>query len=110
MLRNIIFVFIIIAIFFNISVSAENIHIYINGEIENSKLEPLILDDIIYVKARQMADFFGAEVSWQQSIKTLSINDGKNIIKMMLDSPYIQVNNKSFRSKGTLRLISGDTY
>lgn len=110
MLRNIIITFLIIIISINISVQAENIHVYINGENQNSRLDPVVVEDIVYVKVRELAELFDADITWQQSIKTLSIYNGKDIIKMMLDSSYIQANNKTIRSKGSLRFISGHTY
>lgn len=109
MIRKVIAViFIILA--FQIIAFADNINVYINGELQNSKLEPVIQNNVVYVKARELAGLFNAQVSWQHSIKTLVISDGKNLVKMMLDNQYIQVNNKTIKSKGSLKLIAGHTY
>ncbi|MFP4662220.1 MAG: N-acetylmuramoyl-L-alanine amidase [Halanaerobiales bacterium] len=109
MVRTILILLFII-ILFNISIAAENIHIYINGQEKTTILEPVIEDDVIYVKARSLANVFNASISWQQSIKTMSITSEKTMIRMMQNSPYIQLNNKTIKSKGSLKLIDGHTY
>ena len=95
---------------FNIIVKGENIHIHINGLEKSKELAPVVQDDVVYVKARELARLFNAEINWQQSIKTLSISDGQALIKMMLGNPYIQVNNRTIKSKGSFFRISGHTY
>ncbi|MFP4015879.1 MAG: N-acetylmuramoyl-L-alanine amidase [Halanaerobiales bacterium] len=99
-----------IIILFNISIAAENIHIYINGQEKTSFLEPIVEGEVIYVKARSLADILNANISWQQSIKTLSIASEGKVVKMMQNSPYIQLNNNTIKSKGSLKLIDGHTY
>src|SRR5690554_7029489 len=99
------FLFILLIIFtilsFNIYIKAENIHIYINGLDQSEQLKPVLKNGVIHVKARELAELFNAKIEWQQSIKTLSISDGDNLIKMMLDSPYIQANSRTIKSKGS---------
>ena len=110
--RNLSYILIIISLFlfFNIVVKGENIHIHINGQDKSQELAPVVQDNVVYVKARELARLFNAEINWQQSIKTLSISDGQVLIKMMLGNPYIQVNNRTMRSKGSLLLLYGHTY
>lgn len=110
--RSLLYISLIISLFlsFNIIVKGENIHIYINGLEKSKELAPVVRDGVVYVKARELARLFNAEINWQQSIKTLSISDGETLIKMMLGNPYIQVNNRTIKSKGSLLSISGHTY
>ncbi len=111
-MRRIFLIMLLIIIAFNISVNAENIHIYINSQDKSTALEPIVEDNAILVKARSLANVLNANITWHKSIKTLQFVDNKNgnIIKMMQDSPYIQLNNNTVKSKGVLKLIDGHTY
>ncbi|HOA39905.1 MAG TPA: N-acetylmuramoyl-L-alanine amidase family protein [Halanaerobiales bacterium] len=111
-LRILLYIFLTISLFlsFSMDLKGENIHVYINGQDLSKELEPVLDKAVVYVKARELARLVGAEINWQQSIKTLTINDENVLIKMMLGNPYIQIGNRTIRSKGSLMLIAGHTY
>lgn len=110
MYRLIVFTVILLLIS-NISIlAANNFDLFINGQHVNNGLDPLENNEILMVKARALAEKIDAQVRWYESIKTLHLKKDDTIIKMMVDNNYIQVNNKTSKSKGKLKLINGSCY
>ncbi|MFW6287639.1 MAG: AMIN domain-containing protein, partial [bacterium] len=95
---------------FSISIQANNIHIYINGEEETEFLEAIIEEDNVLVKAQSLAELFNAELRWRKSIQTLSLSSDNTNIKMMVDNPYIQVNKRTSRCPVGMKMINGSNY
>ncbi|MFW5971943.1 MAG: N-acetylmuramoyl-L-alanine amidase [Bacillota bacterium] len=110
MFRTTLLVLCIIFVSINISVGAENINIYINGDEKTDVLQPISENDCILSNAQSTADEFNADINWLSSIKTLSISNDDTVVKMMQNSPYIQINNDTQKSKGKLQIIDGHTY
>ncbi len=82
--------------------SADNINIYIYGKDVTSQLVPVVIEGQIMVRARSLADYIGSEIKWKESIKTLELIRDEKVIKMMVDSPYIQIGNSAVKSKAAM--------
>lgn len=91
-------------------IAANPYEIYINGQNLTAELDPRLTNGEILVKARSLADCLEAELNWLQAIKTLHITKGDTVIKLMDGSPYIQVNNKTFKANQGLVMIGGRSY
>ncbi|MCF8002574.1 MAG: N-acetylmuramoyl-L-alanine amidase [Halanaerobiales bacterium] len=101
-------IFLIIAICF--SISAAELNIYLNGQDVSTKLETLKEDDQVLVQARGLADSLQLETRWIRSIKTLEIKKDDKKIKMMADSPYLQMGEKTVKTKSEMKIVNGHTY
>ncbi|MCF8009508.1 MAG: N-acetylmuramoyl-L-alanine amidase family protein [Halanaerobiales bacterium] len=109
----IIFTAIIFLFFFTYSSSvfSENTSkIFINGQNNTQNLEPLKSNGAVLVRSKALADSIGAELDWLGSINTLSITQDEKTVKMMVGSPYIQINNTAIKTESPMVIKDGYTY
>ncbi len=90
--------------------AANSFQVYLNNQNLSTQLDPRLANGEVLVKARALADYLQAEINWFQAIKTLHIKKGDTVIKLMDGSPYIQVNNKTFKCNAGLTMIDGTSY
>ncbi|MDI3548307.1 MAG: N-acetylmuramoyl-L-alanine amidase [Halanaerobiales bacterium] len=110
-LATILIIFLFYTLILPFSLVAQgNIQIYINGQDLTEELDPLSKNGQLLVNARPLAENLQAELKWYQAIKTLTLSKEKVTIKMMVNNPYIQVNNKTFKTDGGLIIKDGHSY
>jgi N-acetylmuramoyl-L-alanine amidase len=108
--KIVIFVLIFIFIMIPLQVMSTDFNIFLNGEEISKELDPFFIDGKLLVSARSLAKILGAELYWFESIKTLSLQRDHIEIKMMVDNPYIQINNTTHKNKVGLVLKNSHTY
>lgn len=109
--KGLIFFFIIfILLVVNQNSFAGDLLVFVNGKQVNQTLKPIEGGGSIVVGARQLTETIGAELKWYKAISTLEIIKDDNTIKMMVDSPYIQVNNRTRKVNTALKIINGQSY
>lgn len=55
-------------------------------------VKPIIIDDRTMVPIRKTAEVLGAEVTWDDSVKTATITFEDRVVKMTQNEPYIYIN------------------
>ncbi|RCW41829.1 MULTISPECIES: N-acetylmuramoyl-L-alanine amidase family protein [unclassified Halanaerobium] len=103
-----IFIFIIVLIL-NQSAVAQN-RIFFNGRDITEEIETLERKGELLIKARDLEEMLDAELKWQSAIKTLEMKSDGVKIKLMADSPYIQIGNKALKTKAGLVLMDGSAF
>lgn len=66
----------------------------VNGEKLNPEFKPYIKNGRTFVPIRDITEKLGADVSWNNLNKSITISLDNNTIKMQVDSPTVFVNNK----------------
>ncbi|MGM0602737.1 MAG: N-acetylmuramoyl-L-alanine amidase [Bacillota bacterium] len=99
----------IIVLILSQSASAQNT-IFFNGEDITAEIETVERKGELLIKARDLEEMLGADLKWQAAIKTLEMESDGVKIKLMADSPYIQIGNKTLRTKAGLVLVDGSAF
>ncbi|AZO94183.1 N-acetylmuramoyl-L-alanine amidase family protein [Halocella sp. SP3-1] len=104
--------FLLIAILISAAgtLQAGDMHIYINGQDYFDKFDTELIDGCLMVKARSLADILGAEINWFKAIKTIHLKKDDTKLKMMADNPYIQVNDKTYKTEHQPTMLKGSSY
>lgn len=90
--------------------SASSPKIYINGEESTEKLDPTRSNGAILVRSNALAKSIGAKLNWSGSINTLSMKKNGKSIKMMVGSPYIQIDSRAIRTDSPMVIKDNYTY
>ncbi len=90
--------------------SASSPNIYINGEENTEKLDPTRSNGAVLVRSKALAKSIGAKLNWSGSINTLSMKKNGKIVKMMVDSPYIQLDSRAIRTDSPMVIKDNYTY
>ncbi len=107
---TIIFLFLILLLGSQAVLAAEMPDIYINGENKTEKLDPVRSNGAILVRSKALAQSIGARLKWLGSINTLSMTKNGKTVKMMVESPYIQINNRTIRTESPMVIKDNYTY
>ncbi|MGM0445146.1 MAG: N-acetylmuramoyl-L-alanine amidase [Bacillota bacterium] len=95
----------------NQTVIAEDLpKLYINGQNKTEILDPVKSNGSVLVRSKALADSIGAKLNWLGSINTLSMTRDDKTVKMMVGSPYIQINNRTIRTESPMVIKDGYTY
>ncbi|MDZ7673027.1 MAG: N-acetylmuramoyl-L-alanine amidase family protein [Halanaerobiales bacterium] len=84
--------------------------LYINGQNKTETLDPMKSNGSVLVRSKALADSIGAKLNWLGSINTLSMTRDDKTVKMMVGSPYIQINNRTIRTDSPMVIKDGYTY
>ena len=107
---TIIFLFLILLLVSQVALSAEVPQIYINGQNKTEELNPVRSNGAILVRSKALAESIGARLRWLGSINTLSMTKNGKTVKMMVDSPYIQINSHAIRTDSPMVIKDNYTY
>lgn len=90
--------------------SASSPKIYINGEESTEKLDPTRSNGAVLVRSKALAKSIGAKLNWSGSINTLTMKKNGKAIKMMVGSPYIQIDSRAIRTDSPMVIKDNYTY
>ena len=105
-----IFIIAIILSIFSPLTAADDFRVFINGQKVKDSNKLLKEDGYIYIQARLLAKKLGAELKWFESIKSLELKKGDNFVKMMVNNPYLQINDTTIKTENGLIIRDGHTY
>ncbi len=108
--HTIIFLFLILILGSQAVLSADMPKIYINGQNSTAKLNPVKSNGAILVRSKALANSIGARLKWLGSINTLSMTKNGKTVKMMVESPYIQINSRTIRTESPMVIKDNYTY
>src|SRR6056297_299362 len=108
--HTIIFLFLILILGSQAVLSADMPKIYINGQNSTAKLNPVKSNGAILVRSKALANSIGARLKWLGSINTLSMTKNGKTVKMMVESPYIQINSRPIRTESPMVIKDNYTY
>ncbi len=106
----IILLFLIILIATQTTLAANIPDIYINGQNMTEKLDPIRSNGAVLVRSLALADSLEAELKWLGDINTLNIIKEDKTVKMMVESPYIQINSTTIRTESPMVIKDNNTY
>ena len=107
---TVIFLLLILILGSQAVLSADMPKIYINGENKTAQLDPVKSNGAILVRSKALAQSIGAKLKWLGSINTLSITKNGKTVKMMVESPYIQINSRTIRTESPMVIKDNYTY
>ncbi|MCF8001059.1 MAG: N-acetylmuramoyl-L-alanine amidase family protein [Halanaerobiales bacterium] len=90
--------------------SASSPQIYINGEESTEKLDPTKSNGAVLVRSKALANSIGAKLNWSGSINTLTMKKNGKTVKMMVGSPYIQIDSRAIRTDSPMVIKDNYTY
>ena len=90
--------------------SANSPQIYINGEESTEKLDPTRSNGAVLVRSKALAKSIGAKLNWSGSINTLTMKKNGKSVKMMVGSPYIQIDSRAIRTDSPMVIKDNYTY
>src|SRR6056297_823146 len=108
--HTIIFLFLILILGSQAVLSADMPKIYINGQNSTAKLNPVKSNGAILVRSKALANSIGARLKWLGSINTLSMTKNGKTVKMMVESPYIQIDSRTIRTESPMVIKDNYTY
>ncbi len=71
---------------------ASDISVFVDGEKVEFDVKPTIVDSRTMVPVRKTAEILGAEVTWDDSIKTATVTLDDRTVKMALNDPNLYIN------------------
>src|SRR6056297_2979286 len=74
------------------------------------KLDPIRSNGAVLVRSLALADSLEAELKWLGDINTLNITKEDKTVKMMVESPYIQINSTTIRTESPMVIKDNNTY
>ena len=89
---------------------ASSPEIYYEEENVSEKLEPVTDDGHHMVAARPLAGVIGADLNWEASLETIDLERGDDLVRMMIDNPYVQSGDTTLRAGISPRLIDETGY
>lgn len=84
--------------------------IYIDGQNRTGELDPIRSNGAVLVRSKALAESIGAKLNWLGSINTLSMTKNSKTVKMMVESPYIQINSRAIRTDSPMIIKKNYTY
>lgn len=88
---------------------AEDITVTLDGNQINFDVPPQIIDDFTFVPMRAIFEALGANVTWDESTRTVASTRGNTEIIMTIDSGDMLVNNDVITLEAPPRIIDGRT-
>ncbi|ACL70300.1 N-acetylmuramoyl-L-alanine amidase [Halothermothrix orenii] len=89
---------------------AREVNIVFNGKDVTQDFNPIIYGGQLLIKSRSLAEYTGSTVKWYKPIKTLTMSLNGVTVKLMVNNPYIQVNNRTIKVDNGMLLREGQTY
>lgn len=101
---------VIICSFILINTAAAQNTVFFNGNNITSQIKTVSREGELLIRARDLADLLDAKLTWRSALKSLKMESQGVIIKIMANSPYIQIGKNALKTKAGLRLIDNQAY
>ncbi len=90
--------------------AAENISVYIDGNILNTAREPYLEGDRTMVPMRSIFEALGCDVEWNEAAQSVTSKKGGRVIIMSIDSKVMYVDGGAVELDVPPRLVSDTTF
>lgn len=85
------------------------IEVYIDGELAEFQIEPVIISGSTMVQFRPLFEQFGLDVGWDQATRTVTGTKEKLEIELVIDSKTASVSGQAITLPTAPKIISGNT-
>lgn len=83
--------------------------LYLNGLLLKSEVAPQIVNNSTIVPMRTISDGLGYQISWDNTAKTATVINGKDVIKLKLNDNKALVNDQSVLMDTPIMVVKGKT-
>lgn len=90
--------------------TAATMKLMVDGQAVLPSLPPFFSDDILYVPAKVLEEYYSCELQWNNSLKTLTFTDGSSKYVLKPDNEIIQADGYEYTMGGPAILRNGNIY
>jgi len=74
--------------------SSSPIPIYIQGQKKSFDSPPILRDGRVFLPIRYISEYFGAQVTWEDQTKTVTVKQGSKTISLQIGNAIAQIDGK----------------
>lgn len=82
----------------------------VDGQAVLPTLPPFLSDDILYVPAKVLTEYYACELQWDNALKTLTFTDGNSKYVLKPDNEFMQLDGYEYSMGGPALLHNGNFY
>lgn len=82
----------------------------VDGQAVLPTLPPFLSDDILYVPAKVLTEYYACELQWDNALKTLTFTDGSSKYVLKPDNEFMQLDGYEYSMGGPALLHNGNFY
>lgn len=90
--------------------TAATMKLMVDGQAVLPSLPPFFSDDILYVPAKVLEEYYSCELQWNNSLKTLTFTDGSSKYVLKPDNEFMQADGYEYTMGGPAILRNGNFY
>ncbi|MCA0754354.1 N-acetylmuramoyl-L-alanine amidase [Paenibacillus sp. N4] len=83
--------------------------LFLNGKLLSSAVNPQIVNNSTIVPVRTISEGLGYPIEWDNTVKTVTVNNGKDMIKLKLNDSVAFVNGQPVQLDTPVSIVKGTT-